>query len=88
LLFLNPAVGQSVQRVYDLAQLFDELSREAAARMLAIWRNESVTPEPVQKPAYAPAYGADGASDNRAHPARRAVPTPEREADRARKRTP
>ena len=25
LLFLNPAIGQSVERVYDLARLFDEL---------------------------------------------------------------
>ena len=26
LLFLNPAIGQSVERVYDLARLYDELS--------------------------------------------------------------
>ena len=44
LLFMDPAIGQSVQRVYDLAQLFDELPRAAAERMLEIWRNgEGVT---------------------------------------------
>lgn len=39
LLMLNPAIGQSVQRVYDLAQLFDEITPEAADRMVAIWRD-------------------------------------------------
>ena len=38
LLFLNPVIGQSVGRVYELAQLFDELSLEAALQMLSIWR--------------------------------------------------
>jgi uncharacterized protein (DUF2336 family) len=38
LLFLNPAIGQSVQRVYDLARLYDEIAPAAATGMLAIWR--------------------------------------------------
>jgi hypothetical protein len=38
LLFLNPVIGQSVHRVYDLAQLFDEVTPEAATQMAAIWR--------------------------------------------------
>jgi hypothetical protein len=38
LLFLNPQVGQSIERVYDLARLYDELSPAAAERMLAIWQ--------------------------------------------------
>jgi len=38
LLFLNPVIGESIERVYDLARLFDELEPEAAERMLAIWR--------------------------------------------------
>lgn len=41
LLFLNPVVGQSVERVYDLALLFDELTFGGAARMLDIWRESS-----------------------------------------------
>lgn len=38
LLLLNPAIGQSVQRVYDLAQLHDEMTEDAALRLLAIWQ--------------------------------------------------
>jgi len=38
LLFLNPVIGQSVERVYDLARLYDELAPAAAERMLTIWR--------------------------------------------------
>ena len=38
LLLLNPAIGQSVQRVYDLAQLHEEMTQEAALRLLAIWQ--------------------------------------------------
>jgi hypothetical protein len=61
LLFLNPAVGQSVQRVYDLADLFDELTREAAERMLAIWRDTGA----AAAPAHQPVYGPDGKRDGR-----------------------
>lgn len=52
LLVLNPAVGQSVQKVYDLAQLFDELSRESAERMLAIWRKDGARTLPAHEPHY------------------------------------
>ncbi len=52
LLFLNPAVGQSVQRVFDLAQLFDELSREGAERMLTIWRKGERPQQPIHEPVY------------------------------------
>jgi uncharacterized protein (DUF2336 family) len=38
LLFLNPTIGQSVERVYDLARLYDNLTPAAAERMLATWR--------------------------------------------------
>jgi hypothetical protein len=38
LLILNPTVGQSVARVYELARLFDELTPAAAGQMLAIWQ--------------------------------------------------
>ena len=55
LLFLNPVIGQSIERVYDLAQLFDELSFEAAAQMAAIWR----APLARRKPGYEPAHYDD-----------------------------
>ena len=38
LLFMNPRIGQSVDRVYELGQLFAELSIAAARRLIAIWR--------------------------------------------------
>jgi hypothetical protein len=38
LLFMNPKVGQSVDRIYELAQLYDEISTQAACRMVAIMR--------------------------------------------------
>src|SRR5262249_60733692 len=38
LLFMNPRIGQSVERVYDLAQLYSEISVEAARRLVPICR--------------------------------------------------
>jgi hypothetical protein len=52
LLFLNPLIGESIERVYDLARLFDELTPEAAARMLAIWRKGAERSRPVHEPVH------------------------------------
>ena len=41
LLFLNPVIGQSVARVFELAHLYDEMKPTAAERMLAIWRQST-----------------------------------------------
>jgi hypothetical protein len=38
LLFVNTSVGHSVERVHALAELYDELTPEAAADMVAIWQ--------------------------------------------------
>jgi hypothetical protein len=38
LLFLNPKIGQSVDRVYELATLHSEISADAAHRLIAIFR--------------------------------------------------
>jgi hypothetical protein len=38
LLFVNPKIGQSVDRVYELADLYAEISVSAARRLVAIWR--------------------------------------------------
>ena len=84
LLFLDPAIGQSVQRVYDLAQLFDELPRASAERMLDIWRDGEAPQRPAQKPVYESVYGADGARDHRALSMRRATPLPGRQSERTR----
>ncbi|MFZ0845733.1 MAG: DUF2336 domain-containing protein, partial [Pseudolabrys sp.] len=52
LLFLNPVIGQSVERVHDLARLFDDLAPEAAERMLGIWRKTGTQSRPVHEPAH------------------------------------
>lgn len=52
LLFLNPTVGQSVERVYDLARLYDDLTPTAAERMLAIWRQSSTGSQTAHAPFY------------------------------------
>ena len=38
LMFVNPAVGHSVERVHALAMLFDEMTAPAAEDMVAIWQ--------------------------------------------------
>lgn len=52
LLFLNPVVGQSVERVYDLARLFDEITRAGAERMVAIWRQQGTRAGPTYAPVH------------------------------------
>jgi hypothetical protein len=39
LLFMNPRVGQSVDRVYELANLYAEISTDAARRLIGILRD-------------------------------------------------
>jgi hypothetical protein len=39
LMFVNPAVGHSVERVHRLAALYDELETRSAEGMLAIWQS-------------------------------------------------
>jgi hypothetical protein len=38
LLFVNTAVGQSVERVHTLATLYDEMTTQAAEHMVTIWQ--------------------------------------------------
>jgi hypothetical protein len=38
LIALNPAIGQSVERVFDLSDLFQELPLASALHLVAIWR--------------------------------------------------
>lgn len=72
LLFLNPTIGQSIERVYDLANLFDDLSSQAAAHVLATWRK----PVARTRPAHAPVLYDD--ERRRARPTSGAVRTGER----------
>jgi len=52
LLFLNPTIGRSVERVYDLARLYDELTPSAAEHMLAMWQQTADRSRPVHEPVY------------------------------------
>jgi hypothetical protein len=62
LLCLNPAISQSVQRVYELALLHEETEPEAALRLVAIWQashraeKKSVATHPAaHQPVHSPA---------------------------------
>jgi len=70
LLFLNPAIGQSVERVFELAQLYDDITPGAAAYMVAIWRQ----PGERLRPRHAPTLYDDERTGARA----RATPAPHR----------
>jgi uncharacterized protein (DUF2336 family) len=92
LLFLNPMIGNSVRRVYELADLFDELSPQAASQMLALWRDDApvaaTEPERPRKAVYEPATANDERRSARSfatHGARR-LPRSEPAADRKRDR--
>ncbi len=52
LLFLNPVIGQSVERVHGLARFFDDLAPDAADRMVALWRKTGRTSQPVHQPVH------------------------------------
>jgi hypothetical protein len=41
LLLVNPAVGHSVERVFDLTNLFYELDRGVAVRLMSLWRDKA-----------------------------------------------
>jgi len=81
-LFLNPAIGEDVQRVYDLVQLYDELPPDTAKRLLAIWRKTSVSRAPL----YQPLYHDDEERRARTQPATHARRTGQRMLDRVRGR--
>jgi hypothetical protein len=59
LLFINPAIGHSVERVYELANLYDELTEQNALIVLDQWRNRPVAPAIKRTAAYQSAYYND-----------------------------
>jgi hypothetical protein len=70
LLCLNPTISQSVQRVYDLALLHQEIEPGAALQLVAIWQashpaKKSAAPQTV---AHQPQYWQDEKSERRAAP--------------------
>lgn len=69
LMFINPTVGLSVERVFELARLYEEIEPAAAEAMVAIWRRAAATRRPV----HAPVYWDDSQRGARASPAQRGV---------------
>jgi len=52
LLFINPVIGQSVRRVYELANLYDEISVQAAESMIDSWRGNAGKRRPAHQPVH------------------------------------
>jgi len=65
LMFANPAVGHSVERVQALAALFDEMTLPAAEGMIAIWQALEIKERSAAK--HKPVHWDD--QDTRARPA-------------------
>lgn len=63
LLFLNPAIGESVQRVFDLAALYERTSVQSAAKIVASLRG--VEPVRPRRGLHQPVYHDDEASRGR-----------------------
>jgi hypothetical protein len=68
LLCLNPAISQSVQRVYELALLYEEVEPDAALRLIAIWqancKTEKTAPAARPTAAHQPQLWPDAKSAN------------------------
>lgn len=70
LLCLNPAIGQSVQRVYALADLYEEIKADAALHMVAIWKTTAqLMGHKPKAPAHQPQYVDDTSRPRHATPA-------------------
>lgn len=63
LMFIDPAIGESVDRFFELAALYEKVSADAAHKLIASVRGrEPVTP---RRPAHRPMYYDDEASRSR-----------------------
>src|SRR3989440_2105199 len=63
LMFIDPAIGESVQRVFDLAGLYERISLDAAHQIIASLRGHE--PVRVRRPAHRPMYYDDEATRSR-----------------------
>lgn len=59
LLLVNPLIGSSVKRVFDLSALYEELSAEAALRLVTLWRHAGSQPVAQHQPAQWPQQVSD-----------------------------
>jgi uncharacterized protein (DUF2336 family) len=78
LMFIDPAIGESVDRFFDLATLYEKVSADAAHKLIASLRGrEPVAP---RRPAHRPMYYDDEASRSRRGTATRRLGTSEPQA--------
>jgi len=63
LMFIDPAIGESVQRVFDLAGLYERISADAAHKIIASLRGRE--PAGARRPAHRPMYYDDEAARGR-----------------------
>jgi uncharacterized protein (DUF2336 family) len=63
LMFIDPAIGESVQRVFDLAGLYERVSADAAHKIIASLRGRE--PVRARRPAHRPMYYDDEAARSR-----------------------
>jgi hypothetical protein len=69
LMFIDPAIGESVQRVFDLAGLYERISLDAAHKIIDSMRGRE--PVRTRKPAHRPVYYDDEAARSRRGTSRR-----------------
>jgi hypothetical protein len=79
LLFMNPWAGESVDRIYELSELYGDITVDAARRLIAIWRDAG-TAESVQ--AQHEPVGWRTAAENARRALSEGVRRPELEHDR------
>jgi len=63
LMFIDPAIGESVQRVFDLASLYERVSADASHKIIASLRGHE--PARARRPAHRPMYYDDEAARGR-----------------------
>ena len=81
LLFVNTAIGHSVERVHALASLYEEMHLEAALDLVEVWQALDVGKAERATPAHQPLAPNDRLRAQPAIPTRRA-PLPVRETER------
>jgi uncharacterized protein (DUF2336 family) len=63
LMFIDPAIGESVQRVFELAALYERIHAQAALRIIASLRGDDIVRP--RRPAHRPVYYDDEAAGSR-----------------------
>jgi hypothetical protein len=82
LLFVNTAVGHSVERVHALAALYDQISLQAAQDLLAVWQALDAEKKERVAGAYRPLLCEGGQADARAAAAQRTIEAGQRSVPR------